>query len=137
MEPLQKASTSQKCKNNWCWAAQPQLTYLRHNLHTQDSGSITVGGTERSQEPEDMEVCCETVPRSYDREAILMKAQQHGYHNNTWTPRMTAHNPMYTEKYPMKLHPQMKNYKQLTTAERGQINFSHCHTQNRLRKLCM
>lgn len=46
---------------------------------------------------------------------------------------MTAHNSMYTEKYPMKLHPQMKNYKQLITTERGQINFSHCNTEQTLK----
>lgn len=33
----------------------------------------------------------------------------------------------------MKLHPQTKNYKQLTTAERGQNNFPHCNTEQTLK----
>lgn len=83
-------------------------------------------GDERLEEPEEQEVCCETVTPTNVRETESMKSHQHGCQNMTWTRKISIDTliSVFTEEASA-LHKGLQTTEKYLTTE--EIDFAGAH----------
>lgn len=118
METITGIHNCQNAENNWTQGAPPQLIHLQDNLYIEDSGRITGVGwkdcnSQRTKISIFLEIVSFTWLGSSTHEISILWSYKQDLQNDSasWQANMNGGN--VTVPYPW-----IKNYRQLTTAER-------------------